>query len=61
MKKKIDSILIVNNYLLSQKNCKNRTSIARTYLKDKLDKALKSKNPTFSLEIFNLPLNLFSI
>jgi hypothetical protein len=60
MKKQIDSILIINKYLVSHKDNKTKSMIARDFLKEKLNRALKSKNPTFSLEVFNLPLHLFS-
>lgn len=60
MKKDINSILIINKYLVYSRNDKDKLSYTRLYLNEKLNRALKNKNRTFSLKIFNLPLDIFS-
>ena len=61
MKKQIDSILIVNKYLVSHKNNSVKSGLIRGYLKIKLNRALRSKKPTYSLNFLDIPLRLLTL
>ena len=62
-KEEVDSILLVNDYLIECKchrpTCK-KTELTRKYLTSKIDKALKRRNRTNPIKsFFNLILSIF--
>lgn len=57
MKKEIDSILLLNKYLVSNKHNSDKCKLIRGYLKTKLHKALEVKNkPHFSF--LDIPIRM---
>ena len=65
MKKDIESILVINKYLIKAKNDNEKSQIIRSYLTSKVNSTLRSKvnsnRSNIVTKIFNIPLTLLSI